>query len=154
MPEAYYKAVKENIIPLYYRDNHYTDEEFYEKLAEDVYIMREDYGYTGKQISKVFSMASDKELYHLDTDDEIYIINKILKDDTVSEDDKISRIEKEYKKINSEKIFKNESKKALKKAGNIAIAVITAPIWLPIAIILSPFIIWFMIDINNNGWHH
>ena len=150
----YCSAVKENIIPLYYRDNHYTDEEFYEKLAEDVYIMREDYGYTGKQISKVFSMESDKELYHLDTDDEIYIINKILKDDTVSEDDKISRIEKEYKKINSEKIFKNESKKALKKAGNIAIAVITAPIWLPIAIILSPFIIWFMIDINNNGWHH
>ena len=111
MPESYYKAVNDNIIPLYYDDTYYKDEEFYEKLAENINIMKNTLGYTGKQIEDILSMSRDKELYEVYDKDQIDVINKVLKDENINKEDIISTIEKEYRKVQLNKIKKEEKKK-------------------------------------------
>lgn len=55
------------------------------------------------------------------------------------------------RKLKNRKNFKDDLSRALKKAGKIALAIITAPIWLPLAIIFSPILIPLL---NGLGNHH
>ena len=161
MPQSYYKAVEKNIIPLYYNNAYYKEDEFYEKLIENVCIMRDELGFTGKQIEDVWSIDSDKDLHYVSEKDKTDVIHEILIDEKITKDEKIKEIEKKFIQINSKEKSKEDSRmaseearKTLEKARMTALIIITAPIWLPIAIVLSPLIIWFMVDIHKNGWHY
>lgn len=151
MPQSYYEAVEKNIIPLYYNDTYYKENELYEKLVENVCIMRDELGFTGKQVENILSMTSDNDLYYVSEKDKIDTIHEILTDEKITKDEKIKKIEKKFKKINSKEKFKDDSSRALKKAGKIALVIITAPIWLPLAIIFSPILIPILKDLGN---HH
>lgn len=156
MPQSYYKAVEKNIIPLYYNDAYYKEDEFYEKLIENVCIMRDELGFTGKQIEDVWSIDSDKDLHYVSEKDKTDVIHEILIDEKITKDEKIKEIEKKFIQINSKEKSKEDSRmaseearKTLEKARMTALIVITAPIWLPLAIIFSPILIPLLKDIGK-----
>ena len=65
-----------------------------------------------------------------------------------------NQINSKEKSKEDSRMASEEARKTLEKARMTALIIITAPIWLPIAIVLSPLIIWFMVDIHKNGWHY
>lgn len=153
MPESYYKAVNDNIIPLYYDSTYYKDEEFYEKLAENINIMKNELGYTGQQIEDILSMSRDKELYRVSTKVQIDIMNKVLKDENINKEDKISTIEKEYREVESHKLAKALREEFCDNLRTGALIIVTAPLWLPVAVVLGAIIIVTLpITIPSGFW--
>ena len=131
MPEGYYKAVELNIVPFYNDSNYYLkerDESYYTKLLENYRIMSEDLVIQGEVIKETFKSYGEKENE---------IINKVLTNDKISNENKIAEIKKNLKSYDDSENAKYKTKRFFRNAGQSALFVITAPYWLPLAIMYS-----------------
>ena len=125
-PEAYFKAIDEGIIPLYYSDND-KDNKHYENLIEMYKYMKYNLGYDGNQIDKIMTDMNQYPYFHSSK------ILPIVKDDKLNYEQKLAKLEQMKKSQENTE----ERLEFMKDLPMNILKIITFPLWIGPVLILN-----------------